>query len=110
MMLVHEAAERNGEGIPPFHVYTWLISVLIVWMFAMLALSVLNPLVVLAGIGAVVYFVARGIVRDQERRRIVEFWRAEGRCTNCGEPADRGNEYCINCGEEPDPDATRLRR
>ena len=49
MSMVHEAAERNGQGVPPLHVYAFLLCVIAVWVFLTAILSVVNVFVLLCG-------------------------------------------------------------
>ena len=110
MLLIHEAAERNTEGIPALTVYTVFGGAIALWMIIVFTMSAMNPLILVAGMGVIVYQAAKGIIKDREKRRVIATRRMEGRCIHCGELAGEGVEMCLNCGEEPDPDSTRLKR
>ena len=110
LLLIHEAADRNTQGFPALKVYGWFAAAIAVWLAVVFITSTINPLVILLGFAAVGYQVARGIIKDREKRRLIAQRQLEGKCIHCGEPADTGIEFCMNCGEEPNPDATRLKR
>jgi hypothetical protein len=103
LMYVHEAAERNGQGVPPGHVYAWFAGVVAVWLLAAAILSIVNPFIVLAGVGFLLYYALAAWIKDREKRRIIDDRRAQGRCIFCGELADPRQGICLSCGEEPDP-------
>src|SRR5438132_11300131 len=50
MSMVHEAAERNGQGVPPFHVYALLVGGVAVWIVVVLLFSFVNPVVLMIGL------------------------------------------------------------
>jgi hypothetical protein len=110
MSMVHEAADRNGQGIPPLHVYALVGGAMFLYVGIILIFSFFNPLVLLLGVFATAYQVAKGYLQDRERSRIIASRRAGGCCIHCGQPADPKLAFCGNCGEEPDPAGARLRR
>jgi hypothetical protein len=110
MAMVHEAAERNGQGVPPLHVYAAVAAVLALWILGAFIFSVINPLILLAGMAGIGYQCARAIIRQRERARHIARRRAEGCCIFCGAPANPELSFCESCGEEPDPDSARLDR
>jgi len=110
LVYVHEAAERNGQGVPPLHVYSFFGAVVGVWVVFTAVLSVVNPLVLALGVGALGYYSAKGVLRQREARRVVEERRAAGLCVHCGEAADPTQGVCLNCGEEPNPEVMQLQR
>jgi hypothetical protein len=110
MLLIHEAADRNGEGIPPLQVYAFFLGALVIWFFMMAVLSIVNPVILLVGLIAAGYYCALGYIRQREHKLLVTKRRMEGLCIFCGEPADYDLAFCPRCGREPDPDDAQLRR
>lgn len=110
LMYLHEAADRNGEGIPPGHVYAFFAGGVTVWILATLLLSAINPFVIVLGVGTLLYYVAQAFLKDRAARLLVQSRRAAGQCVFCGELADPAHGICMNCGEEPDPDAMQIAR
>lgn len=110
LLYVHEAAERNGQGIPPLYVYALFGGATLAWVVASIVLSVLNPIVTLLGVGVIAFYSVKMYLAQREAEKVVEQRRAEGKCVHCGEVADVQSGYCGNCGEEPDPQEMQLRR
>lgn len=110
MSMIHEAAERNGQGVPPLYAYAFLIGAITLWIVVTLIFSVVNPHVLLFGLIALAYQCLRAYLHDRERNRVVEERRVQGRCIYCGEIADAKAGFCANCGNEPDPNSARLTR
>ena len=110
MMLIHEAAERNLGGVPPFQVYAFFIGAMACWFACIFIISRVNPVILLIGILVMCYYVALGYLKKLERKRIIMKRRMEGRCIFCGAIADYDMAYCANCGREPDPDDAQLKR
>ena len=111
LLFVHEAAERNGQGVPPLHVYALFFGALAAWIIVMAILSVTNPLIVVLGIAILGYRCAKAWIKQRERNRIIEERRAAGQCIYCGEIVENANlGVCMNCGNDPDPSATQLAR
>jgi hypothetical protein len=107
---INEAADRNGQGIPPFQVYGFFFGVVAVWILMVLVLSTLNPVIVVLGIIAVGYRAGQAFMRQRERERLIAFRQADGRCIHCGEVFDPNSILCESCGEEPNPDEALLNR
>lgn len=110
LLYIHEAADRNGQGVPPMHVYGLFGAAIGAWAIFTAVISVVNPFVILMGVGALVYYCVKGWQRQKEARRIVEERRAKGQCVHCGELADPEQGVCMNCGEEPNPEVMQLQR
>lgn len=110
MMMVHEAADRNGEGIPPLTVYAFFFGVITVWVIVMAILSVTNPLILILGISGLAFYCGREYIKQRERMKVIEKRRADGCCIYCGELADPNLGVCMNCGNDPDPATTQLAR
>jgi hypothetical protein len=107
---INEAADRNGQGIPPFQVYAFFFGVVALWILMVLLLSSINPIIVILGIIAVGYRAAQAFIRQRERDRLIAARRADGRCIHCGEMFDPNAILCESCGEEPNPDEALLKR
>jgi hypothetical protein len=107
---INEAVSRNGQGIPPVQVYAFFIGVVVFWFVMVLILSTLNPLILILGIGAILYRIAEAFLRQRERDRLIAARRADGVCLHCGEVYDPNSVFCENCGEEPNPDVAILTR
>jgi hypothetical protein len=101
MMMVHEAAQRNGEGIPPGRVYLLFAGGLTIWLGIVVAMVAVGPIVRLIVATAILYYGAQGMIKNIQRRRLIARRREEGRCIHCGELVDPRMAYCENCGEEP---------
>jgi hypothetical protein len=110
LSMVNEAAERNGQGVPPFQVYAFFGGIVLAWIVVVLIFSVVNPIVLLVGLVALGYQCARAWVQERERNRLIEVRRASGECVHCGQVVTNRNGVCEHCGNEPDPIGTRLRR
>lgn len=110
LLMVHEAVDRNGQGIPPLYAYALLGSGMTLWLLMVVVMKVVNPIVLLIGFLGLCYYAAMGYQKQLERRRLIAERRAEGRCIHCGYPADAASVYCSHCGEEPDPDGARINR
>ncbi len=110
MLLIHEAADRNGEGIPPIFVYGFFIGAMLTWFLLMAVLSTVNPLILVIGLVAAGYYCALGYIKQREHKKLVIQRRMAGLCIYCGTPADLDLAYCPKCGREPDPEDARLKR
>ena len=107
---INEAADRNGQGIPPFQVYAFLIGGVTAWIVLVLFLSSINPLILIVGFMAVGYRGAQAYLRQRERNLLIASRRAEGLCLHCGAVNNPDAPFCESCGEEPNPDNALLRR
>lgn len=103
MAMVHEAAERNGQGVPPLYVYAGLVVILILWIILSVIASFFHPSVIFIGFAVLAYQLVRGYIQQRERKRLIAYRREEGLCVRCGEPTDPQRATCLNCGQEPDP-------
>ena len=110
MSMIHEAAERNGQGVPPLYEYAFLLGAILFLILIALVTSVLNPHVLLFGLVALGYQCLKAWLHDRERTRIMNARRAAGQCVHCGEIADPKIGLCMTCGNEPDPAGARMRR
>ncbi|MGD1277804.1 MAG: zinc ribbon domain-containing protein [Tepidisphaeraceae bacterium] len=102
MMMVHEAVQRSGQGLPPLRVYLMFASGLTIWLGIVAAMVAVGPIVVLIGSTVIVYYGAQGMIKNIKRQRLIARRREEGRCIHCGEFVDPNMAFCENCGEEPD--------
>ncbi len=68
---INEAADRNGQGIPPFQVYAFFFGAVALWILMVLLLSSINPIIVILGIMAVGYRAAQAFIRQRERDRLI---------------------------------------
>jgi hypothetical protein len=107
---INEAADRNGQGIPPFQVYAFLVGVVAVWIVLVFFLSSINPLILILGLLAVAYRGTQAFLSKRERDRLIAHRRSEGLCLHCGAVNNPGAPFCESCGEEPNPDDALLRR
>ncbi|HEY1922834.1 MAG TPA: hypothetical protein VGG44_08705 [Tepidisphaeraceae bacterium] len=107
---INEAADRNGQGIPPFQVYAFFFGVVAIWVLMVLVLSSLNPVIVILGVIAVGYRAGQAFMRQRERDKLIAFRQADGRCIHCGEAFNSESILCDSCGEEPNPDEALLKR
>jgi hypothetical protein len=110
LSMVHEAAERNGQGVPPFHAYLLVLGIILVWSAIALICSILHPVIMALGLIAIGYQCARGYIQEQERNELIVERRKARCCIFCGTQTEIGYPFCPGCGEEPDPAGTRLGR
>jgi hypothetical protein len=110
MSFIHEAADRNGQGVPPLYAYAFLVGVILLWVAMTLLFSMLNPFVLFLGLIALAYQCARGYLQEHERNKLIESRRAKGCCIHCGEEVPEKTAVCLHCGLEPDPTGQRMRR
>ncbi len=108
--MVHEAAERNGQGVPPGHAYAFILGGLTVWLTVGMLLSVVNLFVLVLGLIAVVVYGTKGYIEGRKREHLRGRRRADGLCVHCGSRFNAAMEMCDRCGEEPDPLSTQLQR
>lgn len=102
MMMVHEAVQRTGQGLPPTQVYLMFASGLTIWLGLVAAMVAVGPIVLLIGSTVIIYYGAQGMIRNIQRQRLIARRREEGRCIHCGELVDPNMAFCESCGEEPD--------
>ncbi|MGD0463574.1 MAG: hypothetical protein ABSB74_13900 [Tepidisphaeraceae bacterium] len=107
---INEAADRNGQGIPPFQVYAFFFGAVALWILMVIFLSTINPVVVILGIIAMGYRAGQAFIRQRERDRLIAARRANGLCIHRGESFDPNVLLCESCGEEPNPDEALLKR
>ena len=100
MTMIHEAADRNGEGIPPFQGYALFVAVIGLWVLIAVVLTWVGPLILL-GVPPLVIYGTRIFVKNHKRIKLVANRRAGGQCIHCGEPALAGYVLCVACGREP---------
>jgi hypothetical protein len=110
MVMINEAVDRNGQGLPPLLVYGWFALVIIGWVVLAFVFSAIAPILFFVGVPALAVF---GFVTWRRERRaelLAEQRRADGRCANCGEAVDHNFGLCGNCGKEVDQFVTLLAR
>jgi hypothetical protein len=110
MLMVHEAADRNGQGVPPMHAYALITSSMSAWLVVVMVLSVVNPIILLAGVIAVAFYGVQGYIKIRERQKLLFQRRKDHLCIHCGHPVNDAVAFCEECGEDPDPLTTQLRR
>jgi hypothetical protein len=107
---MNEAVSRNCQGFPPYHVYAFFFGAIAVWTLIVLILSAVNPVILLLGIGAILFRIIEAILRQRQREQLIATRRLQGVCLHCGGPYDSNVVFCENCGEEPNPDEAILKR
>ena len=110
LLMVHEAADRNGTGLPPLHVYAWVAGVMAFWTLVVTVLAIVNPFILLLGIAGLSYYSGQAYMKQRQIIRKRDERRLAGLCVHCGHPVDPRMVYCDNCGLEPNPDAATLQR
>lgn len=110
LLMIDEAADRNGTGVPPLRVYALALSAMAFWLLSALALSAINPFILVGGVAIVAYFGCSGFLRQREIDREFLRRRNNGLCLHCGERFDPRQTFCENCGQEPNPEAARRER
>ena len=110
LLMVHEASERNGTGIPPLYVYAWVAGVIAFWILVVTLLTAINPYIFLTGIAGLGYYCLQAYLRQRQRIRLRDARRLAQLCIHCGHPIDPRVVFCDHCGLEPNPDAATLQR
>jgi hypothetical protein len=110
MTVINEAADRTGQGVPPLYVYAFFVGAVALWFVATMAMSVVNPFVLLLGLLVLAYYCAQGFIAKREQAKLIAKRRSDGCCIHCGETINPKMAFCANCGEEPNPDMARLER
>jgi len=110
MLLINEAADRNGVGVPPLLVYAFFSGAILFWLLCVAILSLFNPIILLIGMMVLRYYCIKGYLLQLEQKRVIAKRRQEGCCIYCGHPADYELACCMHCGREPDPDYAQLKR
>lgn len=110
MVLINEAVDRAGQGVPPLKVYAFVVSAMVVYFTTIFVLSAVNPLIIIAGMGGLLYYTGRGYIEGRRREQFIAARIAGGLCVHCGEPADYSAGYCESCFMDPNPSATQLAR
>ncbi len=100
MTMIHEAADRNGEGIPPFQGYALFAAVIGLWVIIAVVLTWVGPLVLL-GVPPLAYYGTRIYLKNLKRTKLIAERRGEGRCIHCGENTAREYVCCQHCGKDP---------
>ena len=109
MIMINEAAERSGQGVPPLQVYAMFGAIVGIWIVIVVLLSALHPIIFAAGILVLAYFAAKGYLKNLAKQKLIDQRREDGQCVHCGEPANPEQAICESCGEETNPDATRAK-
>jgi hypothetical protein len=110
LLMTHEAAQRNGQGVPPLQVYALFGGGILAWIIITAVLSSLNFLIVLISIGAMAYFAVKAYLVQREKDEVIRHRKENRLCVHCGEPSDPEAVYCEHCGEEPNPEVLSMRR
>jgi hypothetical protein len=109
LVIMNEATDRNGEGVPPLFVYGTFASVIVAWILLVIVLRMINPIVILIGVAVLVYQCGRGYMKHLAHQKLVKHRIDEGLCVFCGEPGKTGEIFCASCGEPINPDGARTR-
>jgi hypothetical protein len=109
MIMINEAAERSGQGVPPLQVYAMFGAIVGAWIIIVLLLSALHPIIFVAGILVLAYFAAKGYLKNLAKQKLIDQRREDGLCVHCGEPANPEQSICESCGEETNPDAAKAK-
>src|SRR5262245_39161943 len=49
LSMIHEAADRNGQGVPPLYAYGFLLGVVGLWVVIVIIFSFINPFIIFLG-------------------------------------------------------------
>lgn len=110
MIVINEAADRTGQGVPPLQVYVFVLAVIFIWLLGVLIMSKVPLLIQLLGVCALAWYSIDGWLKQRQRAQLVALRRQEGCCIHCGEPVDPYDQFCPNCGEDPDPGRSEQQR
>src|SRR4051812_5408234 len=50
LSMIHEAADRNGQGVPPLYAYAFLLGGIGIWILVVLIFSFVNPFILFLGV------------------------------------------------------------
>jgi len=107
---LNEAAERNGQGIPPIQVYALVVMVLGFWFIGVFIMTRVNVFIQLLGIFGIACYTYHGYMKYKAHLQLIADRRHQGLCVHCGFPNDGSFTYCVNCGHEPDPELASQQR
>jgi hypothetical protein len=110
IVMINEAADRNGEGVPPLHVYLFFFASVLVWSFAVTVLSVVNIWILLFGVFGSLWYTAVCMRRAKEHDAVLAMRVERQLCIHCATPIDPEYSFCQACGREPNPDSARMKR
>lgn len=110
MVLINEAADRSGQGVPPLQVYAFFGGGLLAFLVVTFILSAANVFIILFGSMVLLYYCGRSYIEGRKREQLIAGRVAENLCVHCGEPADYSMGYCESCGNDPNPSVTQLKR
>jgi hypothetical protein len=110
MTMIHEAAERNNEGVPPFQAYSWFAGALAVWMGISVFLSKIGIVLFIVGLPVLVVYCVRTYIVYRKRAKQNAERREKGLCIFCGEALDpRMGTFCVQCGQTDEEEDLRRR-
>jgi len=108
--MVHEASDRNAQGVPPLAVYGLFGGALVACVVWLMVMKLCGPWLMVIATPPLLWYAGKGILENRRRDKLIEQRRSEGLCIGCGEPMDKSFEVCPNCGLDFDPDGQRLQR
>jgi hypothetical protein len=108
--MIHEAADRNGQGIPPLTVYLFFACAFTSWAVLTAVIAAVNPAILMFAVLAAVWYGWSSYRKHVKILILQRFRVANGLCIHCGEPADSSDVFCMNCGEEPNPETLQRQR
>jgi hypothetical protein len=110
MTMIHEAADRNNEGVPPFKAYSWFAGALAVWMCVAVLLSAVGKVLFIVGLPVLLIYCVRTWQVHRKRARQIAERREKGLCIFCGEALDpRMGTFCAQCGQTDEEEDLRRR-
>jgi len=110
MTMIHEAAERNNEGVPPFQAYSWFAGALAVWLGISIFLSKVGIVLFVVGLPVLAVYCIRTYRVYRKRAKLFAERREQGLCVFCGEALDpRMGTFCVQCGQTDEEEDLRRR-
>lgn len=110
IVMLNEASDRNGQGVPPLRVYLFFFGAVMAWVLAVTVLSVVNVWILLIGVVGSLWYTAKCIIKVREHEQLMALRIEQKLCIHCGAPIVPDVAFCQECGQEPNPDETRLKR
>jgi len=99
LLVVNDASDRNGVGIPPLQAYGLFFGIIVVFFLFIALVSTINPWVVIGLVIAGAIFIALDWVKRKSKDREYAKRRAAGVCVRCCTPVGKAlDEECSNCG------------
>jgi hypothetical protein len=111
LLLLNEASDANGVGVPPLQAYGLFGGIIVVFFLFVALVSRINPWVVILFTLAAAAFAMNDWRQRQIKQREMEKRRLAGVCVRCLTPVGKEiDEECSNCGYPVNSERVSLMR